>query len=178
MVLPYFLRKSICRLSSGQQAWKLSSFDEVKSLLVLVSSDDAQTLKHFRWIRETFSWVRQLIVVQITNEKKFNPPSEKGILKINKKSFSFFGIPTGQLQEMLAQNNFDLVVNADDKDLLSLHVVAAAAASKMKIGSPVERCKALYPISLYSQEAITFEQYIGKCAEYLNALAGKSKSNA
>ena len=178
MALPYFLRKSICRLSSGQQAWKLSSFDEVKSLLILVSSDDIQTLQHFHWLRKTFSGINQLFIIQITKEKKLIPPSEKGILKINKKSFSFFGTPTGQLKDMLAQNNFDLVINADQKDLLSLHVVAAAAQSKMKIGSPVEKCKALYPISLYSQEEITLEQYIEKCAEYLNALAGKNKSNA
>lgn len=177
MTLPYFLKKSICRLTAEQHASKLISFDAVESLLVMVNSDNETTLERLHWIRKIFPGLKSVFMLQITKEKKLNAQPEHSVFKINKKSFTFFGSPKAELKDFLAQNNFDLLINADGKDLLPLHVVAAAAKASMKIGSTIVSCKALYPISLYSQEPISFEQYIEKCAEYLNALAGKSEAN-
>ena len=176
MALPYFFHRSICQLTEDRQSFKLLSFSSIQSLLLLVSSDDRDTLERYNWVADTYPNLKKLLFIQFTQEKKLDHRVVNGILKINKRSFSFFGKPSTDLKNVVRSERFDLLINADERNLLQMHVIAAAATSGMKIGSPLGDCKQLYPISLYSQTATTFEEYITNCHDYLNALSGDSET--
>jgi len=176
MALPYFLNRSICQLTEVRQSFKLLPFSSIQSLLLLVSSDDKVTNERSEWVASQFPSVKKRVFIQFTNEKKLDHRVVNGILKINKRSFNFFGKPVTDLKNVIRSERFDLLINADERSLLQMHVIAATATSGMKIGSPLGNCKHLYPISLYSQTATTFEEYVINCHDYLNALSGSSET--
>ncbi|HQO48987.1 MAG TPA: hypothetical protein PK939_01065 [Bacteroidales bacterium] len=173
MTLPYFLNRSICQLAADARKIKLRPFGEVRTLLVLVSTNDQDTIHHYHWLQNSFPEINLLAFIQFSQEKKPDYRFHNGVLKISKKSFNFFGKPVAALQNVVRNQSFDLLINADQNDLLYNHVIAACANAELKVGSPMSHCKHLYPVSIYSQTATEFQDYITQCRSYLDALSGK-----
>lgn len=174
MAFTHFLNRSICRLTSENHASRLQAFDAIKTMLVLVSADETEAITRYRWMRDQFDHLTTIRMIRVTNEKKAEPTFTNGIMKVNKHSLNFLGYPVSGLNEILQTERFDLLVNADERNLLLLHVIAAAARAGMRVGSPLGACKHLYPVSIYGQEGTGFYDYMTQCRDYLNALAGKS----
>ncbi len=178
MAWSYFLKRNICKLAGQLSSIKLSAFDDLHSLLVLINTNDNEALRRVQWLKSQFPFINFLLVIQFTQEKKPDYMVHNGILKISKHSFNFFGKPASALQNVIKNQHIDLLINADSSNSLYLHSLAALAESKFKIGLPAPNCNALYPLSIYSQEKVSFEDYMGECRNYLNALCGKTQERS
>ncbi len=173
MALPYFLNRTICQFAANNAQTQLKAFSDVQSLIVLVSSDNTETIRRYQWARQHFVHLKLLAFVQFTNEKKMEHQFHNGVLKVSKRSFTFWGKPLPALQNLLRNNTFDLLINADEHNQLYLHALSGVIRAGIKIGSPVGNCKALYPVSIYARETPDFKDYMLQCQMYLDALAGK-----
>ncbi len=174
MALTYFLNRNICKLAGQLTKVRLGAFDGLNSLLVFINSNDNEAQRRYQWLKTQFPYINLLIVIQFTQEKKLDYIVHNGILKISRHSFTLFGKPVAALQNMIKNQHFELLINADETSSLYLHALAATAETKLKIGASSKQCNALYPLSIYSQEAVSFEDYMMQCRSYLNALAGVS----
>ncbi|MBP7808019.1 MAG: hypothetical protein KA163_01885 [Bacteroidia bacterium] len=150
----YLLQKEIGSIPKIQK--QFVEWGKVQSAVILVSSEQYSVIKDF--VKQTG---KNIDIIVTHNDK--NSEVKECFLSVNKKDFSFFGLPKPEIVQKLKAKTYDVLINTDFNNSGFLKSLTGLTPAKCKLGPESAVYNEFFDISIQSNQ----QDFLKQALKYL-----------
>jgi hypothetical protein len=171
------LEKEVCRISeSGKRSPKLCPMKQARSIGILYEvGDEQEYIRITRFVSELQSTKKEVRTLGYISGKIIPHYCYPKLAYdyISKKNINWYYKPYGDKFRDFAKQDFDLLLNLDMKNNLSLHYAAAMSQASMKAGAYDDIFKCVYDFMVYTAQISGTEELTVEIIKNIELIAAK-----